>query len=309
MLMNLLGLFTLTLVSAIPPGHPESNAPSADDYPGRRNLFLQVQDSLHEACKNPNYECESHELNMDIDFSNEEAMDHLVGSWCCVLRLESMEKIYELAFEFQKFCASDKFLQQQHSMDVANLSPSQIAFSAYCPNTISMGIFQISTYASLWLVSGFGGSKTSMLQCSGTRPNTGNTIEVYMKSIDSGFDLQHVILKVDGENLDWGSNIHESDVDMFNFVTGVPGYFTNTDTSSHTNKWTIHNVDTDRLMQVKEEIALIGKYSLVERNCAQVALQLLAAGLGCTANPLPFVPPVAIWSVLDKVVAGGYWQQ
>jgi len=283
---------------------------ASGDYQGRRALM----DSMPIQCYNvEDSVCDGITANgvpMFEDFDPESARN-LVAYYCCSLREDSVTHLYQAAHEFQSICLGEKFLKWQSKLSsTVGLDFSQQAIAHYCPNYISPEYFYTSSWTDLWKIASFQLPKSAILQCDAQPTGTGS-VDVVLHGFSEDL-FPHVYLKVEGEIMGWGPEHPAQDTADFNSVTGLPGLFYSSSEGNYQLPpdalvWTIENVDIGHLREKRAEFETQGTYDLISHNCAHVALQLLAEGLGCKARIIPFFSPVAMINVLKGICAAKYW--
>lgn len=236
----------------------------------------------------------------------------LVSFFCCALRDDNAIDLYQVAREFQALCLGEKYLTWQSNLSSTKGLPfSQWAIAHYCPNYISPDDFVTNTWADLWSIASFQLPKTAVLQCDGGAPTATGTVDIMVHGLSEDL-FPHVHILVEGEVVGWTPEQPRVDSTDYNSLLGLPGLFHVVDVADFKMPpdalvWTVQNVDIARLQSKRREFENQGTYDLISNNCAHVALQLLAEGLGCRARTIPFFSPVAMVGVLKGMCEGKYW--
>lgn len=274
---------------------------------GRRKL-LEDLTGLPRSCYDPNYECPTTmHKPLAQDFSAETA-ERLVHYYCCALRKDSGDALMRVAYDFEMLCKSKTFLKSEHLRFGQHITPAERALLAYCPNSVSLPTFSLGNiWSNLWQVTGLSTKQSALMTCSAA-PKGKDTIEVvFDDQSDSDVLLPHAAIKTsDGEIISWGPvNLDASG--SFDTVTGLIGRFVSEPLNGQSFK--LEKFDVEAMRAKKDEIAMIGRYDFIEHNCAHVTLQLLAAGFGCEAKQVPFLPPVALQEIVRRMQRDDHWAE
>lgn len=229
----------------------------------------------------------------------------LVDYLCCALRKDDPKELYNVAIKFREFCESTPYMQWQDSLiSREGLTPAENSLAHYCPNYISPEEFYNPTWADLWNVAILGHQSSAFLRCNG--PSKGNgRITIAINGLTEDM-WPHVWIKADGQTFGWSSAHPSTDSSSFESMTGVEGRFNEEadefEIPLDVPTWTVEGINVEKLMDEKKRIAS-AQYDLIQNNCAHVALKLLAAGLGCEANIVPFFSPASMLKVVNNVVS------
>jgi len=236
------------------------------------------------------------------DFQENLAYD-VVDWYCCALKTDNKKHLHKAAYDWANTVCESSYVDYLQKKDVDELSAPEASVLHYCPQIEGENwMWHAWTWTDLWSVVTLGlsdSNESPYLSC----PKNSKTGTDKVSFIITRFqeDINpHVYVKYNGELFGWSPV--DIATDDFSSVTGGAGTFHVTDADSESFKDAfeveIGNFDVSSMMKKRKQIAKKGYYSLIEENCAHVGLELLAAGLGCQANKVPFFTPPVMHSVL-----------
>jgi len=275
-----------------------------NSFNNRRQLLQDLTD-LPQSCHDPSYECPATLQKPQVQEFTTENAELLVDYYCCALRKDSGDALMRVAYDFEMLCKSKTFLNSEHSRYGETATPAERVLLEYCPNAVSLPIFSLgNVWSNLWEVTGLSAKQSALMSCSAA-PQGKDTIEVVFDYQSISDDLlPHAAIKTSTETISWGPVSLEA-FGSFDTVTGLSGRFISEPLNGKFFK--LENFDIEAMLARKNEIALVGRYDFIEHNCAQVTLQLLAAGYGCEAKQVPFLPPVALQQMVKRMQNDEYW--
>lgn len=282
---------------------------------GRRVLdehpeIVQYFATLPESCTTF-HGCETFDVNNPPDLNTGDFDENIgfdiVEWYCCSLKSDSAEDLYEAADLWHNGICGSAYTTYLLSKHIDDLTLSEQHVLYYCPSIEGeTHIWHTYTWTDLWSVVTLGflaSNESPFLSC----PLDSQTVTDQVSFIITPYEqdiLPHVYVQHGESIFGWGPVSIATD--EFNSVTGGAGQFQviSSDNFQFTEDSYILelNVDVSSMMDEYLTIEEEGSYSLIDHNCGHVGLRLLAAGLGCQAQLVPFFTPVAMRSVLMNLV-------
>jgi hypothetical protein len=215
--------------------------------------------------------------------------------------------VYKTVFDYHQGCAlASPYLQDVDPDDSSFLS----ALAQYCPNSMApsvlsdedrgMDLYQV---ASLDLP-----EDGAPLSNCGTpsEHQTGNLTILIPEQLSDG-DIAHFPAFIgdivsEASWVSWGAAEDEDHcIADFCSMEGVPGMFHPPYALTVARAFLVEGLDVGAMQDKKQELSSSGVYQIINNNCSHKLLQILAAGMGCDAEIIPFYLPSALVNALETM--------
>lgn len=232
-----------------------------------------------------------------------------VHYYCCVLRMRHPSFVYKTVYDYHKDCAlASPYLQDVDPKDGSFLS----AIAQYCPNSMAPSVPSDEDRGTgLYKVASLDLSEDGLpLSNCGTptEDQTGTLTIVIPEQLSDG-DIAHFPAFI-GNTISqdswvsWGVVEDENHCGTSDFYSmeGVPGMFHPPYALSVARVFVVEGLDEGAMQDKKQELSSsAGVYQIITNNCSHKLLQILAAGMGCDAEIIPFYLPSALVNALETM--------
>jgi len=230
--------------------------------------------------------------------------EQAVHYYCCVLRQSEPSIVYKTVFQYHETCAlASRFLQK---------TPAEGSFlsivAEFCPNSIAPSVPSGDVRSKLlFQVASAERNGVPVSNCAKTSSNEGK-LTILIPKEQSDNDVAHFPAFI-------GNTISEEswvsweavrsdcgDFDLFVALEGMAGRFGSVYSLKAEHAMVIEGLDEEAMLAKKRELAeTTTTYQVVDSNCSHQLLHILAAGMGCEAEIIPFYHPSALMNALDKM--------
>lgn len=229
--------------------------------------------------------------------------EQAVHYYCCVLRQSEPEEVYEIGFQYHKLCASASHLFQEGTKSWLGI------LATYCPNNLSPYLpSKDDRSESLFALTGVERNPGMPLSnCKPTSQGEG-TLTILFPEAQSQSDIAHVpgFIGEDVTEESWISWVpvagEECPTIDFYAVEGMLGEFGKVYSLKAARGFVIEGLNEQAMLDKKAQLAQNYKtYDIIRNNCSHKMLRILAAGMGCDAEIIPFYIPSALGKVLENM--------
>lgn len=228
-----------------------------------------------------------------------------VHYYCCVLRQSEPAMVYKTVFRYHEGCAlASAFLQDSAPGTFLSL------ISQFCPNAMapsvlshedrSVHLFQVASAE-------WGGVPVSNCRRSSSSSNKDGKLTILMPVAQSDGDIAHFPAFIgDSVSQDsWVSWMPGQDTECtsdFYSMEGLLGKFGGVYPLTADRAFVIEGLDEAAMLAKKRELAAnAASYQIISNNCSHQLLRILAAGMGCDANIVPFYLPSALVNAMESM--------
>jgi hypothetical protein len=213
--------------------------------------------------------------------------------------------VYKTVFEYHQGCAlASPYLQDVDPDDSSFLS----ALAQYCPNSMApsvpsdenrgMDLYQV---ASLDLPE----DGAPLSNCGTSSEGQNGTLTILIPEQLSDGDIAHFPAFIgdtvsEDSWVSWGVVEDENCMSDFYSMEGVPGMFHPPYALSVARAFVVEGLDEGAMQDKKQELSK-SVYQIITNNCSHKLLQILAAGMGCDAEIIPFYLPSALVNALETM--------
>jgi len=229
--------------------------------------------------------------------------EQAVHYYCCVLRQSEPSMVYKTVFQYHETCAlASRFLQETPAEGsflsiVAEFCPNSVAPSAPSGDSRSRLLFTVASAER---------SAVPVSNCAESTSNDG-TLTILIPESQSDNDVAHFPAFIGSEIseeswVSWEAVGSDCSFDLFVALEGMVGQFGTVYPLKVEHAMVIEGLDEEAMLAKKRELAETSTtYQVVDSNCSHQLLKILAAGLGCEAEMIPFYHPSALTNALDKM--------
>lgn len=229
-----------------------------------------------------------------------------VHYYCCVLRQSEPEMVYKTVFEYHQGCAAAAaFLQT-----VPDQNTALALIAQFCPNSVSPAISSNNDRGSvLFKVSSLDHGKSNMPLYNCAKGSQGRgKLTILLPTATSDSDISHFPAFI-GDTVteeSWVSwmptRTEECEASDFYSMEGMPGHFGEVYSLTAGEGFVIEGLDEEAMLAKKAELSETAVvYQIISNNCSHKLLRILAAGMGCDAEIIPFYLPSALVNALKTM--------
>lgn len=234
----------------------------------------------------------------------EEWARRAVHFYCCVMRQSEPETVYRMVFEYHQGCAAAaSFLMTAPDQNTALALMAQ-----FCPNSVSPAILSDEDRgAELFKVSSLQHETNLPVSNCGQGGNGDGKLTILLPTAQSDSDVSHfpAFIGNDVTEESWVSWMpvrdEVCDATDFHSMEGMPGHFGPVYSLTAGKAFVIEGLDEEAMLAKKAELTETGTiYQIINNNCSHKLLHILAAGMGCDAEIVPFYLPSALVNALES---------
>jgi len=278
---------------------------------GRRSLH---EDSLAwEACLSPpnptvHQQC-TEVITMGVPsvhtaFTDPESWaEEAVYYYCCVLRQSEPSMVYKTVFQYHQGCALASAFLQDAAPDsflslIARFCPNSMAPSVISNEDRSVHLFQVASAE--W-------EGVPVANCDKSSSNRDGKLTILMPESQTDDDIAHFPAFI-GDSVSedsWVSWMPVADggcIADFYSMEGLLGTFGGVYSLKADRAFVIEGLDEEAMLAKKRELTETAvSYQIVTSNCSHQLLRILAAGMGCDAEIIPFYLPSALINAMESM--------
>merc|ERR1712156_1198751 len=230
--------------------------------------------------------------------------EQAVHYYCCVLRQSEPSMVYKTVFQYHETCAlASPFLQN---------TPEEGSFlsivAKFCPNSIAPSVPSDDARSrTLFKVAAAERTGVPVSNCAESGSSNEGKLTILVPESQSDNDVAHfpafIGSTISEESwVSWEAVRSECSFDLFVALEGMAGQFGSVYSVKAEHALVIEGLDEAAMLAKKLELAeTTTTYQVVDSNCSHQLLHILAAGMGCEAEMIPFYHPSALMNALDKM--------
>lgn len=232
--------------------------------------------------------------------------EEAVYYYCCVLRQSEPSVVYKTVFQYHQGCALASAFLQNAAPDsflslIAKFCPNSMAPSVMSNEDRSVNLFGIASAE-------WGGVPVSnCTQSSSSDRKRDGKLTILMPESQSDNDIAHFPAFI-GDSVSedsWVSWMPVQDGECiadFYSMEGLLGTFGGVYSLKADRAFVIEGLDEEAMLAKKRELTDNSmSYQIISSNCSHQLLRILAAGMGCDAEIVPFYLPSALVNAMESM--------